>query len=153
MLGPGVSRSDIKLRRGSLVLDLGGGDAIHLVGFDSTNPFSTPMLDHIEFADGTRMTYQEVLTLGFDFPGSSNNEFIEGTGVTDRIDGGDGSDLIEAKDGDDSILGGTGDDFIDAGAGKSTPATATTRSLRAAAATASRAAPATTRSTQRTATG
>ena len=32
---------------------MGGGDAIHFNGFNPDDPLSTPMLDSIQFADGT----------------------------------------------------------------------------------------------------
>ena len=117
VLGPDISRDQVKFRLGSLMIDFGDGDAIHFDGFDSDDPWSTPVLEAIQFADGEVMTYEDVLEQGFDIDGTEGDDLIEGTAVTDRIDGKGGNDAIRAKGGDDSILGGEGDDAIDAGAG------------------------------------
>ncbi|MEW5891332.1 MAG: calcium-binding protein, partial [Pseudomonadota bacterium] len=116
-LGPGITAADVKFRLGSLVVDVGGGDAIHFNGFNPDDPLATPVLDSIQFADGTLMTYEDVLAQGFDLEGTDGDDFISGTAVTDRIDAKGGNDTILAKAGDDSILGGEGNDDIDAGAG------------------------------------
>jgi Ca2+-binding RTX toxin-like protein/GH24 family phage-related lysozyme (muramidase) len=116
-LGPGITPADITFGLGSLKIDLGNGDAIHFKGFNGRDPLATPVLDHIEFADGTSMSYQDVLDHGFDVQGTAQADFIEGTAVTDRIDAGAGDDTVISHDGDDTILGGAGNDTIDAGGG------------------------------------
>ncbi len=117
VLGEGITAADVKFRLGSLLVDLGQGDAIHFNGFNPDDPFSTPVLDSIQFGDGTVMSYEDVLAQGFDLDGTDGDDVIEGTAVTDRIDAKGGNDDIIAKAGDDAILGGTGNDAIDAGAG------------------------------------
>jgi Ca2+-binding RTX toxin-like protein len=116
-LGGEIVRSEIKFRPGSLIIDVGEGDAIHFDGFDLDDPWSTPVLEAIHFADGDVMTYEDVLEQGFDIDGTSVDEEIYGTAVTDRILAGEGNDYVEAKAGDDSVEGGTGDDEIYAGDG------------------------------------
>jgi Ca2+-binding RTX toxin-like protein len=120
VLGAGIERQDIRFRLGSLLVDLGGGDAIHFNGFDADHPLATPMLDGIQFADGTSMTYQDVLDQGFDLDGTEGDDVITGTVVSDRIDAGAGNDTVYAKAGDDALLGGDGDDTLDAGGGNDT---------------------------------
>lgn len=85
VLGPGISAADVKFRLGSLMIDLGQGDAIHFNGFDPDNPLSTAVLDAIEFADATRMNYAEVLARGFDLEGAEGDDVIIGIAFTDRI--------------------------------------------------------------------
>jgi len=134
-LGADISSADIKLKLGSLLIDVGEGDAIHFNGFDTDDPWATPVLDSIQFADGSVMSYQEVLQRGFDIDGTDQGEYLSGTGVTDRIDakggddfvdgkggmdtirGGDGKDVLQAGDGDDWVDGGSGDDYMGGGEG------------------------------------
>ena len=112
VLGEGISRTDIKFRVGSLMVDLGQGDAIHFEGFDALDPNSTPLLDSIQFADGTAMSYQDVLDQGFEFEGTEDDDVIDGTAVTDRIDARGGNDVVSGRTGDDTIIGGAGDDVL-----------------------------------------
>ena len=120
VLGEGVNRNSIKFRLGSLMVDLGEGDAVHFTGFDPDDPGATPVLGAIQFADGTAMTYQDVLDQGFDLQGTESDDYIVGTAVTDRIDGKEGNDTVLAKGGDDVLTGGAGNDLLIGGAGMDT---------------------------------
>jgi Ca2+-binding RTX toxin-like protein len=120
VLGPDIQKSGVKFRLGSLLIDVGNGDKLHINGFNPDDPLSTPMLDSIQFADGSSMTYQDVLDQGFDLDGTEGDDLIEGTAVTDRIRGFGGNDDIVAKAGDDVIDAGSGDDIVEAGAGNDT---------------------------------
>lgn len=82
VLGEGIGRDDVKFRIASLMIDLGQGDAIHFNGFDPNNPLSSPVLDSIQFADGSSMSYQDVLDLGFDLDGTEGDDLIVGTAVS-----------------------------------------------------------------------
>ena len=117
VLGEGIERSQVRFRLGSLMVDVGEGEAIHFNGFNPDDPFQVRVLDSIQFADGQVMTYQDVLDHGFDIGGTEGNDVIEGTVVTDRIDAKGGNDTVIGKAGNDVILGGAGNDGIDAGAG------------------------------------
>jgi Ca2+-binding RTX toxin-like protein len=120
VLGEGISKSDIRFRFGSLLIDLGQGDEIHFNGFDQSDPDSTPVLESIEFADGTSLSYQGILDQGFDLDGTEADDFLFGSAVTDRIDGKAGNDIIVGADGDDVITGGAGDDELFGSSGKDT---------------------------------
>src|SRR3954469_12888668 len=120
VLGEGVDRNTIKFRVGSLMVDLGDGDAVHFTGFDPDDPGSTPVIGAIQFADGTAMTYQDVLDQGFDVDGTDGDDYVFGTAVADRIDGKDGNDTVFAKGGDDVLKGGAGNDVLIGGAGLDT---------------------------------
>jgi Ca2+-binding RTX toxin-like protein len=113
----GVQRSNVKLRVGSLMLDLGDGNKIHFQGFDPQNPAATQMFDHVEFDDGSVMTYADALAQGFDLDGTEWDDVIAGTGITDRIRGLGGNDVLRGGAGNDILEGGTGFDTLEGGAG------------------------------------
>jgi Ca2+-binding RTX toxin-like protein len=132
ILGDGVSRGDIKFRVGSLAVDLGPGnpadpnsprDVIHFEGFDQGNPTATTPLGEIRFADGTSMSYGEMLAQGFDIDGTEGNDngqageppMLVGTGVVDRVRGFGGNDVLAGLGGDDFLDGGAGDDELQGG--------------------------------------
>jgi len=120
VLGAGITREDVKFRKGSLLVDLGGGDAIHFEGFDPADPSSTPVLGAIQFADGGSMSYRDVLDRGFDLEGTEGDDVIDGTAVTDRILGLGGDDILLGHGGDDVLDGGAGNDRLNGGAGNNT---------------------------------
>ena len=80
--GAGVDSNNIKLNLGSLMLDLGNGDAIHIDnedqaqanGFDRNDVFNSSSIDSFEFADGTVLSSDELLARGFDIEGTANDE-------------------------------------------------------------------------------
>lgn len=128
VVGDGINRSDIKFRTGSLMVDFGGGDAIHFEDFDQLNPANSPVIGEIRFADGTSMSYADILAQGFDIDGTEEDDDdhdaahpqLNGTGVTDRIRGFGGNDIIAGLAGDDILDGGAGNDVIVGGAGADT---------------------------------
>ena len=134
LLGEGVSREDIKFRPGSLAVDLGPSDPsdpssahdiIHFTGFDQLTPANTTPIGEIRFADGSSMTYAEILAKGFDIDGTAEDDdghddahpALLGTGVTDRIRGLAGEDLLAGFAGDDTLNGGAGADELQGGDG------------------------------------
>jgi hypothetical protein len=66
----GVNREDIKFRVGSLLVDLGNGDQIHIDGFDRFNPSASTALGEIRLDDGMSMSYSDILAQGFDIDGT-----------------------------------------------------------------------------------
>lgn len=126
VLGDGVNGSDIKFRVGSLAVDIGNGEVIHFSGFDQFNPTASTPLGEIRLADGTSMSYADILAQGFDIDGTEgddNNDIpgeprnLVGTGVTDRIWGFGGNDLLFGLTGNDVLDGGAGADSILGGGG------------------------------------
>ena len=94
--GAGISSSDVTLRLGSLMLDLGNGDAIHLknsdangvlTDFNQNDVFNSSSIGSFQFADGTTLTTTELLARGFDLDGTAGDDTITGTNTTDRING------------------------------------------------------------------
>ena len=110
--GAGISSSDITLHLGSLMLDLGNGDAIHIAGFDQTDVYNSSSIGSFEFADGSILTTTELLARGFDIDGTVGSDTINGTNTTDRINGLGGNDLLFGMAGNDTLNGGDGNDQL-----------------------------------------
>lgn len=125
VLGDDVNGSNIIFRVGSLAVDIGNGDVIHFSGFDQFNPTASTPLGEIRLADGTSMSYADILAQGFDIDGTEGNDNSQpgeppnlvGTGVTDRIRGFGGNDLLFGLTGNDMLDGGAGADSILGGGG------------------------------------
>ncbi|MDT8992662.1 putative Ig domain-containing protein [Curvibacter sp. APW13] len=107
--GAGIAASDIKLRLGSLLLDLGGGDQIHIDNFDKNDVFNSVSIGSFEFADGTSLSSAQLLARGLDLDGTEGDDTLIGTNTTDRMRG---------LGGNDYLYGGAGDDTLDGGSGK-----------------------------------
>ncbi|WP_300451935.1 putative Ig domain-containing protein, partial [Accumulibacter sp.] len=101
--GACIRPADIVLRLGSLILQVGDDPAsgVHLAGVDPEYLLDQPPIDRFEFADGTVLTYEQLLARGFDLAGSDGDDAVRGTSVDDRISGGPGND---------ELIGGTGSD-------------------------------------------
>ncbi len=133
VLGEGISRRDVKFRTGSLLIDLGSSDPadpdspphdlIHFEGFNPLDPYSTPVVSEIRFADGSSIRYGGILAQGFDIEGTESdddgnaNPVLVGTAVTDRIRGLGGGDELQGLAGDDVLDGGADDDRLFGGDG------------------------------------
>ncbi|MCB1800106.1 MAG: putative Ig domain-containing protein [Gammaproteobacteria bacterium] len=119
VLGSGYSGAGVRLSRGSLKLSFAGdGLEIHLQNFDPDNVVDGVRdIDRFHFADGTTLSYEELVERGFDIDGSARDDLLEGTSVVDRISGLDGDDVLLAGAGDDMLEGGAGDDRLEGGAG------------------------------------
>ena len=108
--GTGISVTNIVLGLGSLMLDLGNGDVIHIDNFDPNNAANSSTIQRFEFADGTTLTAQQlVTTLGFDLAGTTGNDTLTGTSADDRISGGKGNDTLSGGAGNDTYLFNAGD--------------------------------------------
>ena len=117
IFGDGISKDDIRLHLGSLAIDLGNGDQIHIAGFDPNNAFSSSSISNFRFADGSQLTLAGLLALGFDIIGTAADDILTGTNVNDRIQGLAGNDSLNGGDGVDYLAGGTGDDTYVVGTG------------------------------------
>ncbi|OGT05610.1 MAG: hypothetical protein A2143_03235 [Gallionellales bacterium RBG_16_57_15] len=67
---------------GSLKLDLGNGDEIHIENFDRNDVFNNSIISSYEFEDGTTLTHNELLARGFDLNGTEGDDSIMGTNTT-----------------------------------------------------------------------
>jgi len=120
IFGGGISVSDITLRLGSLELDLGNGDQVHIDGFDLNDAFNSSSVNSFTFADGTQLSIEQLLARGFDLDGTNQNDTITGTNTTDRINGLAGNDLLSGGAGNDTLDGGEGNDIVNGGANDDT---------------------------------
>ncbi|MGA0571929.1 calcium-binding protein [Variovorax sp. VNK109] len=116
-----------------LTFNFASGDSLKLqdffVGGDS---YRTNKIDRMEFADGTVLTPNEIVSLavqltnGDDVSTSSSlgnsevygldgNDRLTGGGKSDRLDGGVGNDSLLGGAGNDVLIGGGGNDVLDGG--------------------------------------
>jgi Ca2+-binding RTX toxin-like protein len=116
-IGPGIAPWELSIGLGSLKLDFGQGDMIHLAGFDPDDPHATPLFAELRFDDGTVMSYDDVLVLGFNLPGTDGEDTITGTALDDALSGGPGNDSLSGGAGNDFLQGGEGEDVLDGGPG------------------------------------
>ena len=116
-LGPGIAADDIKLGLGSFKITVGDdpGSAIHFTFFDANDVLTKRPIDRVEFADGSSLTYEQLLAKGFDISGTTRADVLAGTNIHDRIAGGKGPDTLKGGGGDDTYLFSLGDgaDIID----------------------------------------
>ncbi len=119
--GAGIAPADIHLRLegGDLVVGIGEGadNAIRLPGFDRDRPYGNPPISGIRFADGSAMTYGELLALGLEIYGTAGDDALQGTALNDRLMGLAGDDDLYGAAGEDTLFGGEGDDVLNGGMG------------------------------------
>jgi len=126
--GTGITPTDLTLGIGSLLIRVGAtGDAIHLTPFDPNDALGAHAIETFRFADGTTLSYSQLLARGFDLTGTAGDDQITGTNVVDRIsgmagndalDGRAGADVLAGGDGDDTLTGLAGNDMLQGGAGR-----------------------------------
>ena len=109
-----VSASDVILRKGSMIVDILGGQVkFHFEGVDTNNLTNSPVpFDKININDTLTLTYDSLLTQGFDINGKAGDDVLDGTEVKDRIKGLGGDDVLRSGKGDDILSGGTGSDML-----------------------------------------
>jgi len=119
--GQGITPDMITLGLGSLLVNVGtNGDAIHLDGFDPGDARNSNNIEFFQFADGTTLTYQQLLDRGFNFTGTDGDDALTGTSVSDRISGLGGNDILDGGVGNDVLMGGSGNDIYFFGPGSGT---------------------------------
>ena len=121
--GPGITLNDLKLSYdgNNLIISVGSnGDQLVLSGFDPQDALGPHAVDSFDFADGTALTYAQLIGLGFDLVGTGGDDTIVGTNVDNRIQGLSGDDVIVAGPGNDLLDGGPGADTMTGGAGNDT---------------------------------
>ena len=125
--GVGMNPTALKLRTGSLMLDFGNGDNLHITDINPQDVFNSLENSRFEFSDGTILNGNQLLARGFDLDGTAGNDQIIGTNTTDRIHGLDGNDTLYGGAGDNQLHGDAdtvsvplaeqGNDLLDGGAG------------------------------------
>ena len=112
LFGAGIKAENIKLKLGSLLLDLGDGDQIHIENFDPQDAENSVSIDRFEFADGTTLSAAQLLERGFDIDGVEGDNILTGTSVADRMRGFGGNDYLYGGKGDDVLDGGGGQNLL-----------------------------------------
>jgi Ca2+-binding RTX toxin-like protein len=113
--GPGITEDDIKitLANDDLFLKVGSaGDEIRITGqfgYISGTFTQAEVIDEFVFADGTKLTANQVRLLGL--AGTSGSDSISGSSRNDTIEGGAGNDTLAGGVGDDTYLFNRGDGF------------------------------------------
>jgi Ca2+-binding RTX toxin-like protein len=120
VFGPGITPEMIVLGLGSLRLQIGATDVLHLTRFDPDDALSTGSIEFYRFADGTTLSHAQLLERGFDIVGTLSGDVLAGTSVADRMLGLAGNDTLSSGDGDDVLDGGEGSDVLQGGEGSDT---------------------------------
>lgn len=118
--GANITANDLSLAidGNALVVRIAGGaDALHLHGFDRNNVLGPHAIDRFEFADGSMLSYAQLLARGFGVSGSALADTLDGTNLDELIEGGAGNDSLGGLAGNDTLNGGAGDDLLDGGQG------------------------------------
>ena len=109
--GTDITAADLSLGVGSLLIRVGtNGDALHLTNFDPANVLGPRTIETFQFADGTTLSYDQLIARGFDLTGTAGNDTLTGTNVVDRISGLAGDDTLQGGVGTDTLMGGSGND-------------------------------------------
>jgi Ca2+-binding RTX toxin-like protein len=105
---------------------IGGNSSITLknVFYNATSATadinSYNVIEEFIFADGTKLTWDEVLNNGLVMTGTDSDDIILGSKGNDILTGGDGNDTLSGGDGNDILTGGKGNDLLSGGAGNDT---------------------------------
>jgi Ca2+-binding RTX toxin-like protein/GH24 family phage-related lysozyme (muramidase) len=118
--GAGITSGMITLGIGSLMLRVGNGtgDVLHIEGFNPQDALNSGEIQNFTFADGTTLSYAQLLSRGFDIYGTTGNETLTGTNLDNRIYAGTGNDLLIGSGAHDTLYGGVGADTLIGGAGQ-----------------------------------
>jgi Ca2+-binding RTX toxin-like protein len=110
VFGAGIAPEDLRLSTGSLRIAVGFDprDSIRIASFDPDDALGQRAIDRFEFADGTSLTYEQLLARGFDIEGAATDDVLAGTNVQDRLYGGRGNDTLRGGAGSDTYLFGFG---------------------------------------------
>ena len=130
VFGDGVDAESVTLgiESGDTLLIRAGNasDVVRIAGFGVNTPAGTHPIDSFEFADGTVLTYSQLVAWGFHQYGTAGSESLVGSGFIDHIEAGAGNDVVSGlagadtllgEDGNDLLRGDAGDDTLDGGAG------------------------------------
>ncbi|HSL03114.1 MAG TPA: putative Ig domain-containing protein [Nitrospiraceae bacterium] len=76
--------------------------------FNSNNVLGPHAVERFEFADGTNLTYSQLLDRGIEITGTAGDDLLKGTNIRDLLDGGAGNDELRGGEGNDVYLFGRG---------------------------------------------
>jgi len=111
-----VDPIDPSMNRFLLVFD--ENNQISISGFDPQNPAAGAHgIEYFEFADGTVLSWNELLDKVFVLEGDADANALQGTARSDRLYGYEGADNLSGGARDDVITGGSGNDVLEGGEG------------------------------------
>ena len=88
VFGHGIDYGTLRFGFGSLLIQVGdNGGTIHLENFDPNDVYGAHAIETFKFADGTALSYADLIAKGFDLTGTTGDDTITGTNATDRITG------------------------------------------------------------------
>jgi len=105
---------------GQFIIRLGdSGNEIRMLGFDPEDvEMGAHAVEQFRFADGTSMSFRDLVRQTFVVQGDETNNALSGTNLGDRLYGYEGNDTLSAGIGDDVLTGGIGDDVLRGGGGR-----------------------------------
>ena len=118
VFGAGIALADLRLSgaTGAFTVNVGSaGDSITFSGIDQGSANVVSPIDNFVFADGSVVSYSQLVARGFD--GSDLSETLTATAGNDRLSGHGGNDLLQGRDGADTLDGGAGNDSLVGGTG------------------------------------
>lgn len=123
--GRGITQGDITLSLGAantLLVSVAGDPPGQLVihNFDPSDAAESQVIGFFDFADGTSVSYQDLLGNGFIEVGSGGSDAISGSNLNDQLSGGAGNDTLVGGAGNDRLLGEAGEDSLRGDAGNDT---------------------------------
>src|SRR4030067_3454792 len=84
-------------------------DVLHIEGFNPDDALNSGNVQTFKFADGTTLSYSELLARGFDIDGTAGDDMLAGANLTDRINGGAGAEPLAGGHGEGPVGGGGGE--------------------------------------------
>ncbi|MGD9685492.1 MAG: putative Ig domain-containing protein [Desulfobacter sp.] len=106
---------------GELIIAFDNGDIIYLDGFNRDDVDNSPRsVDTFRFADGTTLSFAELVRMTFVVEGDVMDNSLIGTNLGDRLYGHEGNDTLNSGSGDDVLTGGVGDDQLFGNTGRDT---------------------------------
>ncbi|MBX0311455.1 MAG: hypothetical protein JHC31_06715, partial [Sulfurihydrogenibium sp.] len=97
--GEGITKDDVEFTKDGddlVVIIKGTNDSIRVKNWFYRNWFR---LDKVEFADGTKLTINDIEQIGYKIYGTSGNDTLNGSGVKDIIYGQEGDDILYGNGG------------------------------------------------------
>ncbi|MDF0673253.1 MAG: calcium-binding protein [Nitrospira sp.] len=110
VFGSGITSNSVSLSSqfGQIVITVGGGsDGIQ--SGSAFDVFGSQTIEQFQFADGTVLSFADLVARGFDIDGTEFDDFLSGTDLVDRFRGGLGNDRFEGGEGNDSYFFNLGD--------------------------------------------
>jgi Ca2+-binding RTX toxin-like protein len=110
VFGAGITPDMLTLGIGSMLVRIGGGPMRCITFSIPIMPPRAGRSKSFTFADGTTLSYAQLLARGFNIPGTDSPQTLNGTSVADRLYGFGGDDTLNGGLNADSMAGGPGND-------------------------------------------